>query len=429
LKDIYSFKEIRSVGSLRQSTNPLGKSLPASISDDYLVYVDDINQPNQILGFRKPGQAAEWFDEFGKKLQTADALIVRTSNGQLAPMFVNNDAVLHPSDFKTAKTQWAWQPAFRFKAPINQYALFYGLYQQTAQWNDALMQTNLLNYIYYKQSGQSFQAGNADLTPMKSLYFETGFRQQLHRSLLVNLSVSLQKVSNIPEQKSLIYVFPYNYSVWLASGNLNTQKMQLHSEWVGKVCHLAATYTLQSVTTDVLEDNLAYTFHTAFDYRHQMNQYIEWVDVFPFKKYLKNISVKLMAIERSGQPYSNTALQNAYNGIVGHDSYRSDNKRMPWFSQVDVSIAKQIHIQHKSACTLYAAFQNIFNQSNAWGVFSRTGNYKNDGYLVSDAGKQASLKAYNSQNYSLLYTLQMLNPQLQALPFSWRAGMVWSLGK
>ena len=60
---------------------------PGNIGDDYVVYVDNVQAPTEIVGYRN---GDVWYNTEGAELSDAGAL--RVSNGLPAPLLVNKNA-------------------------------------------------------------------------------------------------------------------------------------------------------------------------------------------------------------------------------------------------------------------------------------------------------------------------------------------------
>ena len=84
-KDPYSLYPIKTKGEVKQ-INGLDVTHPGNIGDDFKVYVNDIQSPTKIIGYRN---GDKWYNADGSELRSAEFLANQTSNGRIAPYLVN----------------------------------------------------------------------------------------------------------------------------------------------------------------------------------------------------------------------------------------------------------------------------------------------------------------------------------------------------
>ena len=61
---------------------------PSGIGDDYVVYVNDLDNPTEVVGYRD-GQ--DWFDENGEAINDPKTLAQASTTGQITPYLVNSE--------------------------------------------------------------------------------------------------------------------------------------------------------------------------------------------------------------------------------------------------------------------------------------------------------------------------------------------------
>src|SRR5207244_2532286 len=83
LKDKYSLYPIRTVAEVTDLGNH-----PSNMGSDYAVYVNDIEHPTQIVGYRN---GDTWYNAQGTEVNDPKVIAQATSNGQIAPYLENND--------------------------------------------------------------------------------------------------------------------------------------------------------------------------------------------------------------------------------------------------------------------------------------------------------------------------------------------------
>src|SRR5690606_26864804 len=82
LKDPFTLYQARTAGDVSQ-IGGVNISHPGNIGNDYVVYVDDVENPTEIKGYR---YGNTWYDASGAQLSSGNALQV---NGQVKPYLVN----------------------------------------------------------------------------------------------------------------------------------------------------------------------------------------------------------------------------------------------------------------------------------------------------------------------------------------------------
>ena len=136
LRDKYSLYAIRSA---EEVTSIGGNSVthPASIGSDYAVYVNDVQNPSAIVGYRN---GDVWYDAQGNELQDPSVLVSATGgSGQIAPYLVDpTQDIKKPSfdvdqSFEDYNPQFTAMPRIAFSFPITESAMFTAHYDVLTQ--------------------------------------------------------------------------------------------------------------------------------------------------------------------------------------------------------------------------------------------------------------------------------------------------------
>jgi hypothetical protein len=125
LKDKYLIYNAKTAGEARSlkagSTNEFNwVEIPDVIGDDYTVYVNDVNNPTSINGFRS---GDIWYDANG--IEVEDARVLRGAAG-IAPWLQNPTQTRVSADaFEDYKPQVSVMPRVAFSFPISEEASFF----------------------------------------------------------------------------------------------------------------------------------------------------------------------------------------------------------------------------------------------------------------------------------------------------------------
>ena len=87
LKDKYLLHAAYQASSSKANDLLQGGSHPSTIGDDFVVYVDDVNLPSAIVGYRDGG---EWYNADGLKISDP-LLLAEVAGGKIAPYLIDPD--------------------------------------------------------------------------------------------------------------------------------------------------------------------------------------------------------------------------------------------------------------------------------------------------------------------------------------------------
>ena len=96
---------------------------PVGIGDDYVVYVNDLDNPTEVVGYRN-GQ--DWFDQNGEAINDPKVLAQASTTGQITPYLVNSEDSIPV--FKDYEPQTDFSPRISFSFPISDEAQFFAHY-------------------------------------------------------------------------------------------------------------------------------------------------------------------------------------------------------------------------------------------------------------------------------------------------------------
>ncbi len=96
-------------------------SAPSTIGDDYVVYVDDIENPSAVVGYR---DGDIWYNADGLVISDP-SLLAEAAGGKIAPYLTDQSiqddslGMVNTSAFKDYKPETTFNPRISFSFPIS----------------------------------------------------------------------------------------------------------------------------------------------------------------------------------------------------------------------------------------------------------------------------------------------------------------------
>jgi hypothetical protein len=459
LKDPYSLYPIRQAGEVKELD---GKNIvhPDNIGSDYAVYVDDVNNPRKILGYRKENN---WYDEFGTLLSTPDLIANRTANGKIAPLLVDaNRQEVTSESFKDYQPKVNILPRIFFKFPLNPKSLFFASYDVLAQRPNANFAT-IDDYVFLDQKATN-SLSNPALTPRITTDYQIGFKQQVSPTTLLSF------ISYYRETKNDISAFQFNNAypiTYISFNNLDFSTVKgliLEADYKApNNINLSGNYTLQfadgtgsNINSQRAliasnQPNLRSLFPMGdLDIRHQFKGVINWAffdgkgltpkekakrkytgPVIGNVKVLSNTNINLSFTAVSGLPYTAT-LQPVQLGSANRSPIKGTpfGSRLPWQFNSNLNIQKDIPLDWKTKegksrgayLQVYYFVTNLLNTRNVFSVNSYSGSAEDDGFLNSPQGQQALQNQLDAAAYTFYYRAAVNSP------FNYQAPRMMYLG-
>ncbi len=451
LKDPFSLYPIRTAGEV----NEIGGNdvvHPSSIGNDYAVYVDNVSNPNNILGYRNE---LEWFNSDGIKISDPSALANNSNTGTIQPYLVDaeNDAV-GISSFVDYKPQINVLPRIWFDFPINKASRFFASYDVIAQRPSNIFAT--VNDYFYLRFNPTTIVNNPNLRPQITTDYEIGFKQRLTDNTSA-YQAALSIVASYREQRNLIQLFRYNYAYpidYTSFGNIDfstitSYRLEYELRGLGNL-NMDANYTLlfangtgsnpgsQQALISVGQPNLRTLFPLNVDVRHniKLNIYYDFKGgdkydgpVWGKSKIFENAGIGVTFNAFSGLPFTANQLPtpNAQAGVVVRSPIKGTpfGSRLPWQLQNDINVYKGVQVKlgrNKSGKIRHGQLkflfwiQNFLDINNIRGVHAFTGSPSDDGWLASNLGRESIRNAVDAQSFVDLYNTALANPGFFSLP-------------
>lgn len=456
LKDPYVLGETYKAGQVG-SLDGEGVSHPSSIGDDFVVYVDDLDDPGRITGYRSDEQ---WYDANGTPIQDPTPVSV---SGNYIPYLVNGsdqNANLN-SAFEDYKPQWNFMPRIAFSFPISDVALFFAHYDVLTQRPTVRNILNPIDYLAFEQVAGSRSFDEPNLKSERTVDYELGFQQVLSKSSSLKISAFYRQMEDNIQLRSYVGAYPLTYNTFdnIDFGTVKGFSASFDLRRTGNV-RLNVSYTLQfaegtgssSTTAQALinagQPNLRTIYPLDFDQRHRI------VGTFDYRygrganyngpmigatQILADFGVNLIAAIATGNPYSaSKRTSDWFERNVGTGDQLTgqiNGSRLPTQFRVDLQVDKSFPIKigsddggNPKMGNLNVNFwiTNLLNIQNVVTVYRYTNSPDDDGYLATTRGQQDKFTgrgAVSPESYDYYYTTRVQNPFNYGRPRTIRLGL------
>lgn len=465
MKDKYLLYDTKTA---REVTN-LGTH-PSNIGNDYAVYVDDVNNPSKILGYR---DGNNWYDANGTLVEDPKKTIAEpSSTGKITPYLVNpNDKTISSKAFKDYTPQIVYMPRVSFSFPISDLANFFAHYDIVAKRPPGGQYTNPSVYQYLATAVQPV-IPNPDLKPERTIDYEVGFEQVLseRKNSVLKLSAFYRELRDMIQITRVYQAHPNeNYFTYdnLDFGTVKGFSATYDLRRTNGVTFYA-TYTLQfaegtgSGATDGFslvssgQPNLRTTIPLDFDQRHTITANFDYrfgagkdyrgpvwtrrkgTDNEKNIQLLQDLGAHLNVVVGSGTPYSrqNQVTRSADFTAAQRSTLEGsiNGSSLPWTYRMDLRVDRNIVItlnkdnaekKKETKLQVYVLVLNLLNTKNVVNVYRYTGNADDDGFLASADGQQYVSQQLNPQSYSDLYKVRVANPFNYSVPRRIRLGLLY----
>lgn len=453
LKDPYLFFNARTVKEARalKLEDPNLYSwvdIPQSMGDDYIVYVNDVNNPNAINGFRSE---ANWFNAQGTTVE--DPKVIKGSAG-IAPWLLSPSQVTpDQSAFEDYKAQINIMPRIAFSFPISEEASFFAHYDVLTKRPTSGFRFDPFDYQFIQS--RSAVIANANLKPETTVDYELGFQQVLSQTSSVKISAFYREQRNNVQLVNVFEAYPATYKTFgnRDFGTVKGMTISYDLRQTGNI-RMTANYTLQfadGTGTDATSmgalinaglPNLRNIFPYGYDQRHAFAitfdyRYGEGSDYNGPKigdfNLLENTGINIFTNIYSGSPYSaQTFITDEGIGALNAGiSGTLNGSRLPWSYRLDMQIDRTINIQLPSKddkkklgfLNIYIRATNLLNQYNRLNVYRATGNWNDDGYLAAAASQTSIQNQTDEQSFRDYYTMKIQNAFNISSPRTIRLGI------
>jgi len=447
LKDRYLFYEARTAAEAI-ATGEEWVSVPSSIGDDYVVYVNDVNNPTQINGFR---DGDVWYDAQGVVVEDPKTL---RGPGGIAPWLLDPSLDTPTADaFEDYKPQVNVMPRIAFSFPISDEASFFAHYDILTKRPTSGFRFDPFEYQYI--NSRSATISNSNLKPETTVDYEIGFQQVLTRTSSLKISAFYREQRNNVQLQNIFEAYPSTYSTFgnRDFGTVKGMTIAYDLRRTGNL-RMTANYTLQfadGTGSDATSaagliqaglPNLRAIFPYSFDRRHAFAVTMDYrygsgadyngPSIGEFDLFA-NTGLNIVSNIYSGSPYSaqgtitNAAQFSPQNsGLLG----TTNGSRLPWSYRLDLQLDRTMELEmgkedNKKAVFLnvYLRVTNLFNQFNVLSVYRATGNWDDDGFLAAAASQTSIQNQLDEQSFRDYYTMKVQNPFNISSPRTIRLGV------
>jgi outer membrane receptor protein involved in Fe transport len=452
LKDKYSLYDIHSAEEVQELG---GESVehPGNIEGDYAVYVNDINDPTEIVGYRKGNN---WFDDEGEEITNPSAIAQATTTGEISPYLKNPETSIKDEDFNPDNSfvdydpEVTVMPRVAFSFPISDEATFFAHYDVLTQRPKNRNIAEPYHYYYFRERGTN-TTPNPDLKPEKTIDYEVGFKQRLTRSSALSISGFYREMRDMIQIRKIRFAYPNDYVTFdnIDFGTVKGLEFSYDLRRTNNV-QLLVNYTLQfaqgtgSSTTSQLSlvdtdnPNIRTLLPLSFDQRHTITTVVDyrfdegsdyngprWFG----KNFFENTGANLRLEAGSGTPYSQQSQPTrvAQFGVAQRASLEGspNGSRLPWTFRADLRVDRQFDVTlgggedkpgKDLGVNVYLKVLNLFNNRNVLRVYDYTGTPDDDGYLSSAFGREYSQDRLNPGSFRDLYSIKQQNYVLGGNP-------------
>ena len=444
MKDQYSLYPIRTVGEVKE-LNGLKLDHPTNIGSNFAVYVNDMQAPTKIIGYRNGDR---WFNADGSEQRNPEFLANQTTNGKIAPYLVDyNKQELTEKSLTDYTPIVNLLPRIWFSFPLDKKRSFYVSYDMLAQRPDQGSSFLSIDELYYMKFRQGSTISNGSLNARLKTDYEVGFKQIFgsKSDKGLELSASYTEIRNDFGQFQINQGYPITYvtfrnidfsTITTFRGNLNLLDIGAMNLTAGYQLQFAdgtgSNISSQAALIASNQPNLRNVIPLGeLDIRHNIKVSATWawaggkdpvskknlytgpivngIEIFKFA------SFNLIGNTYSGGPYTPTTRA-VQIGAVDRAQIKGVpyGSRLPWQYNFDINITQGFEIKRgaKKALRFNAFFwvNNILNTWNVLGVFPYTGQPNDDGFLNSSQGKLLVKTQTDAQSYIDLYKI-LLNSQ------------------
>ena len=457
LKDAYSLYPIRTVNEVKE-LNGLNVDHPSNIGSDYAVYVNDMQSPTKVIGYRNGDR---WYNADGSEQKNPEFLANQTSNGKIAPYLVDyNKQELSENSLTDYTPIMNLLPRVWFSFPLDKRKTFYVSYDMLAQRPDQGASFLTIDELYYLKFRQGSTISNGSLSSRLKTDYEVGFKQVFGRKgdKGIELSASYSEIRNDFGQYQINNGYPVTYvtirnidfsTITGFRGTLNMMDIGPLNMSVSYMMQFAdgtgSNINSQAALIASNQPNLRNVIPLGeLDIRHNLKVSATWAwgggrdlvskknmyngPILFGKEIFKNTSFNFIGNTYSGGPYTPTTRP-VQIGAVDRAQIKGVpfGARLPWQYNFDMNISKAFELKRDGKAPLrFTAFLWVNNLLNTWnvvGVFPYTGQPNDDGFLNSPQGELLVKTQVDAQSYIDLYKI-LLNSQTN----NWNAPRTIRLG-
>ena len=451
LKDPYLFFNSRTAAEARAlaTSDPSFNwvNIPTSVGDDYIVYVNDVDNPTAINGFRN---GSTWYNANGDVIE--DPSTLRGAAG-IAPWLLNPGQERPSADaFERYKPSVNFMPRIAFSFPISDEAMFFANYDVLTKRPTTGLRFDPIDYQFIKD--RNVIINNANLRPEKTIDYAFGFQQVLTRTSSFKINAFYRELRDQVQVRNLFEAYPSTYRTY-GNRDFGTVKgitFEYDLRRTGNI-RINANYTLQFADGTGSDPNSALSFVNGnqpdlrFIYPFNYDQRHAFAFTVDYRygsgsdyngprikdlNILENTGLNIITLVNSGTPYSrqNNILPTAQGIGTPQLLGALNGSRKPWTYRLDLQLDRTINLElgegeeaKRAFLNVYVRVTNLFNQFNVLGVYRATGNPDDDGYLAASQSQSTIQNQLDEQSFRDMYRMAVDNPFNISIPRTIRLGV------
>jgi len=429
--------------------------IPSTIGNDYVVYVDDVDNPSAIVGYRN-NDGDTWYNAEGLAISDP-SLLAEAAGGKIAPYLKDAESaargIVNVNEvFEDYTPEVVFMPRIAFSFPISDEAQFFAHYDVLTQRPPTGNRLEPVDYLFMADRVGE-RLNNPNLKPEKNVDYELGFAKTLSLKSALKISAFYKELRDMVQVTSVLSAYPAQYYTY---GNIDFSTVKGLSvnydlRRTNNV-QMTANYTLQfadgtgsSATSganlaETGQPNLRTLTPLDYDQRHAVSASVDYHygegkdyngPLLFGAKVFENAGANVMFSAGSGTPYSKQSniTQEAASGINDRSTLEGslNGSRLPWQFRINAKVNKEFEIKwsdkKSSHINVYVQVQNLLDAKNIMSVYRATGNPNDDGYLTSSAAQNTIDAKNDPESFRYLYSLAVNNPSHYSLPRMWRAGI------
>jgi len=429
-----------------------GVNHPSAINDNSVVYVDNLQVPTRIVGYRN---GDVWYNQDGVQISDP-TLLAEAAEGSIAPLLVDPEAGFFgyksADAFTDYKPETVFMPRIAFSFPISDEAQFFAHYDVLTQRPPSANRIEPLDYLYMEDNVGAL-LNNPDLKPEKVVDYELGFAKKLTLSSALKLSLFYKELRDMLNITNVLGAYPATYMMYqnIDFGTVKGFSTSYDLRRTGRV-QMTTNYTLQFADgtgssassgyslVNTGQPNLRTTIPLSYDQRHALSASVDYRyrtgdkytgPVLFGKKILSDAGMNIMFSAGSGTPYSRQSniTQEAADGINDRSTLMGsiNGSRLPWQFRINAKFNKNFEIKwtknKSSFLNAYLQIQNLLDAKNIISVYRATGNPEDDGYLTAAETQNDIMSRNSPESFIYLYSLAVNNPSHYSLPRTFRMGL------
>lgn len=459
LSDPYLLYPSYTAGELRSNANLLDADIPTSIGDNYVVYVNDYEDPSSITGYRS---GSVWYDADGQEVSDPETSLAG-SNGGVQPYIIDADNLeVNEDAFKDYEPQISVMPRVAFSFPISDEALFFAHYDVLTQRPRTGLRMDPRTYYYMpSNTGSTDTYNNPNLKPEKTIDYELGFQQKISNTSSMIISAFYREIRDQIQSYRFTAAYPSTYYSYnnIDFGTVKGLTLTYDLRRTKNI-RLKTSYTLQfaegtgsdaSTAKSLIlsgQPNLRNLLPLDIDRRHAINlmldyrfgegkdyngptstRSIEGSDKVKTIQWFKNTGINFTLNGGSGTPYTKSSriYSVTSSGRVIEGSI--NGARKPSTFRIDMRLDRDIELKFgedkkKSAfLNVYLEVLNLLNTENVLNVYSATGNADDDGYLAAEEWQSVIDSRLDSEAFRTMYWMYLQSPYNYSAPRQIRLGI------